>query len=338
MLVRRLRYWLRSATRQRQFREEMKLHITEIAAELEEQGWSRSDARVEARRRFGPPARVAEEVREVWVIEWLEHLKQDVSYAVRTFSKSPGFTAVAVLTLALGIGVNTAIFSVVNAVLLEPLPHPQPDRLMVLQAEFPALGLNALSPPEYLDFRQQNRSFEAVGAYTTGSGAYTTREVNIAAGERPLRARSISVDAQLLETLGMPPLEGRFFSDEETTLGISRGLAAPVAVLSNEFWQAAFQEEPVVGNKVHIGGRPHEIIGVMPPGVDVGDNRTEVWLPLGMVCPLSQSRTFHVLRVVGRLRPGVTVDSARSELDAFLADWSARMEAAGHVPTNHPSL
>ena len=128
------------------------------------------------------------------------------------------FTAVALLTLALGIGANTAIFSIVNGVILRPLDYPKPEQLMYLTTEFPALGLtrNPLSVQEHLEFRQINQSFAAVGAYRTMGGAYTTGEVNLTAGDRPLRVRSISVDAHLLNTLGVQPAQGRFFSEEET--------------------------------------------------------------------------------------------------------------------------
>src|SRR5688572_28404538 len=126
-----------------------------------------------------------------------ETFRQDVIRAARSLRRTPGFTAVALLTLALGIGANTAIFSVVNGVLLKPLAYPTPGQLMYLTTRFPAFGFDQfwVSPPEYMEFREINRSFAAVGAYTTG-------EVNLTAGERPLRARSAAVDEHLLAALG----------------------------------------------------------------------------------------------------------------------------------------
>ena len=112
-------------------------------------------------------------------------------------------------------------------------------------------------------------------------GAYTTGEVNLTAGDRPLRVRSISVDAHLLNTLGVQPAQGRFFSEEETDR--AGGLAPPLAILSYELWQTVFGGQPLVGQTVNVEGRPHEILGIMPSGIDVMDNRTAIWLPLGLL-------------------------------------------------------
>jgi putative ABC transport system permease protein len=247
------------------------------------------------------------------------------------------FTVVALLTLALGIGANTAIFSIVNGVILRPLAYPRPGQLMYLSSEFPVLRLtgSALSVQEYLEFRQINQSFANVGAYRTIGGAYTTGEVNLTAGDRPLRVRSISVDAQLLDTLGVQPAQGRFFNAEETDR--VRGLAPPLAILSSELWQTAFAGQPLIGHTLNIDGRPHEIIGIMPQGIDVMDNRTAIWLPLGLPTAIRQTRSFHILHVIGRLKDGVTAHAAQTELNAFLANWRERTGSSGHVPTNHPS-
>src|SRR5262245_14084949 len=270
-------------------------------------------------------------------ISFVEDLVQDLRCTIRSLTKSSGFTAVVVATLALGIGANAAIFTIVRGVLLRPLDYPRPDRLMYLTAESPATGgtRNALSAPEYAEFRQMNRSFAAVGAYATGGVAYTTGEVNLTAGDRPLRVRSISVDANLLKALSIPPERGRFFSDEETARWTGT-LPPPVAMLSHELWRTAFGERPLVGQKVEIEGRPHEIVGVMPPGADVMDNHTQVWLPLWLHPSMAQQRGAHVLYVVARRKDGVTAKAAQAELSAFLENWGDRVGAKGHVPTNRP--
>jgi hypothetical protein len=231
----------------------------------------------------------------------------DFRYALRQLRKNPGFTTVVVLTLALGIGACTTIFSIVNAVLLQPLDYPKPDQLMYLTAESPAIGgtRNALSAPEYTEFRQMNQSFAAVGAYSTGGPAYTTGEVNLTAGDRPLRVRSISVDAHLLEALSIQPEQGRFFSDEATARWTGT-LPPPIAILSHELWRTALGGRLFVGQKVEIEGRPHEVVGIMPPGADVMDNHTQVWLPLWLHPNTARQRGAHVLYVVARLREGVT--------------------------------
>src|SRR4029453_11322487 len=175
-----------------------------------------------------------------------------------------------------------------------------------------------------------------VGAYRTIGGAYTTGEVNLTAGDRPLRVRSISVDAQLLNTLGVQPAQGRFFSEEETDR--AGGLAPPLAILSSELWQTVFGEQPLIGQTLSVDGRPHEVIGIMPPSIDVMDNRTAIWLPLGLPAAIRQNRSFHILHVLGRLKFGVTAQAAQTELNAFLTNWGERTGLSGHGPTKQPSL
>src|SRR5262245_24401338 len=180
-------------------------------------------------------------------VNFVEDLVQDGRYTIRSLGKSPGFTGVVVATLALGIGVNAAIFTIVHGVLLRPLDYPKPEQLMYLTAESPVTGNtpNALSAPEYEEFRQMNRSFAEVGAYETGGAAYTTGEVNFATGDRPLRVRSISVDAHLLKALAIQPEQGRFFTDEETERWTGT-LPPPIAMLSPALWVTPFCQRPVV--------------------------------------------------------------------------------------------
>jgi predicted permease len=321
----------------RELDEELQFHIDERMRELMADGMTREGAAVEVARRFGNRLRLREESRDVKLMPWLDDLGRDVSHGLRTIRRTPVFTAVALLTLALGIGANTAIFSIVNGVILRPLDFPKPEQLMYLTTEFPALGLtgNPLSVQEYLEFRQMNQSFAGVGAYRTVGGAYTTGEVNVTAGNRPLRVRSISVDAHLLKTLGVQPAQGRIFSEEETDR--AGGLAPPLAILSSELWQTAFGGQPLIGQTLNVDGRPHEILGIMPPGIDVMDNRTAIWLPLGLPTAIRQDRSFHILHVIGRLKDGVTAQEAQTELNAFLENWGERTGSSGHVPSNRPT-
>jgi predicted permease len=166
-------------------------------------------------------------------------------------------------------------------------------------------------------------------------GAYTAGEVNLTAGGRAFRVRSISVDADLLNTLGVQPAQGRLFSEEETNRAGS--LAPPLAILSHELWQTAFGGQPVLGRAVNVDGRSHEILGIMPSGIDVMDHHTAIWLPLGLPAAIRQNRGFHSLHVVGRLKDGVTRQAAQTELDALLENWGERTGSSGHVPTNRPS-
>jgi predicted permease len=335
--IQRLRGALLPGRRDADLEHELRSHMEMAADDARRRGLDPDDASRAARIEAGGASQAMDALRDQRGLPWLDDLARDVRHGLRTLRRTPVFTAVALLTLALGIGANTAIFSIVNGVILRPLDYPKPEQLMYLTTEFPALGLtrNPLSVQEYLEFRQINQSFAAVGAYRTMGGAYTTGEVNVTAGNRPLRVRSISVDAHLLNTLGVQPAQGRFFSEEETDR--AGGLAPPLAILSYELWQTVFGKQPLVGQTVNVEGRPHEILGIMPSGIDVMDNHTAIWLPLGLPAAIRQNRGFHILHVIGRLKDGVTAQAAQTELNAFLENWGERTGSSGHVPTNRPS-
>ncbi len=317
--------------------QELRMHLELAAEDARRRGLNATDSARAARLKAGGSSQAMDALRDQRGVPWLDDLTRDAHHGVRMLRRTPVFTVVALLTLALGIGANTAIFSIVNGVILRPLDYPKPAQLMYLTTEFPALGLtgNALSVQEYLEFRQINQSFAMVGAYRTAGGAYTTGEVNLMAGDRPLRVRSISVDAHLLNTLGVHPAQGRFFSQEETDR--AGGLAPPLAILSSELWQTVFGGQPLIGQTLNVDGRRHEILGIMPAGIDVMDNRTAIWLPLGLPEAIRQNRGFHILHVIGRLKDGVTAQAAQTELNAFLENWGERTGSSGHVPTNRPA-
>jgi putative ABC transport system permease protein len=265
----------------------------------------------------------------------MDSLLQDLRHAARGLLRTPGFTIVTILTLALGIGANTAIFSIVNGVILRPLGYPQPGQLVFLTSRFPNMGFDEfwVSPPEFLEFREINQSFQAVGAYTTG-------EVNLMAGDRPRRVRSASVSDDLMTALGIPPAQGRLFAKGETDVSGPVGPPPPgvpppqpplVTILSHELWQSAFGGQPVLGRMIEVNGVPREVIGIMPPGADVMDSRTEIWLPVGINPANRQNRGSHFLYLVGRLKDGVTFAAAKAELDSLLSNWGERTGAKQHV-------
>ena len=338
--IRRLWGTLKRNPRDREMEEELRSHLELAAEDIRHRGGSTEDAMRAARLRVGSVPQAMEAMRDQRGLPWLDDLSRDIGHGLRTLWRTPLFTAVALITLALGIGANTAIFSIVNGVILRPLEYPKPEQLMYVTAEFPVRGLtaNPVSVPEYLEFRRINQSFASVGAYDAraAAGVYTTGEVNLTAGDRPLRVRSMAVDAYLFGTLGIQPAQGRFFTEQETAR--NTGLNEPVAILSHELWQTRLRGEPLIGKTVHVDGRPHEILGIMPPGVDLMDNRTEIWLPLGLPSDIRQGRTFHILHVIGRLKEGVTPEAARAELNALLENWGERTGASGHVPTNRPTI
>jgi predicted permease len=263
-----------------------------------------------------------------------DNLRQDLRLAVRSLLRAPAFAAVTILTLALGIGANTAIFSIVNGVILRPLGYPKPEQLMYLTTQFPAFGFDQfwVSPPEYFEFREMNQSFSAVGAYTTG-------EVNLTAGDRPMRVRSAGVDDSLLTALGIQPIAGRLFNKGEADItgpppapGAPPVPLPPYVILSYELWQRAFGgQQGIVGQTVQVNGLAREVIGIMPPGADVMDNRTEIWTPLGLNPGQRQNRGSHFLYLVGRLKDGVTPQAAQTELNALIQNWGERTGVKNHV-------
>src|SRR5262245_7363503 len=257
----------------------------------------------------------------------LDSLRQDLRHTVRGLLRVPGFTVVTILTLALGIGANTAIFSIVNGVILRPLGYDKPEQLMYFTTQFPAMGFDLfwVSPPEYFEFREINQSFADVGAYTTG-------EANLTAGDRPLRVRTASVDDGLFRALGIPAESGRLFAKGEADAsGPPPQPGAPpvfpplIAVLSHELWMSAFGGRPMVGQTIEVNGLRREVLGILPPGADVMDSRPEIWLPLAVNPGNRQNRGNHFLYLIGRLKDGVTAAQAQTELTALQQNWGERV-------------
>jgi putative ABC transport system permease protein len=206
---------------------------------------------------------------------------------------------------------------------------------MYFTTQFPAMGFPHfwVSPPEYMEFQQFNRSFSDVGAYATG-------ESNITAGDRPLRVKAAFVDDHLLKVLGVQTVQGRLFGPRETEQsgpppapGQPAPPDPPIAILSYELWQTAFGGQPIVGHTVYVDDRPNEVIGIMAPGTDVMDNKTEIWLPLGLNPANTRNRATHFLFLIGRLKNGVTAASAQQELDMLIRTWGDRtgLPQSAHV-------
>ncbi len=245
-------------------------------------------------------------------------------YALRTLVKSPAYAAITILTLALGIGANTAIFSVVNGVMLKPLPYPRSERLLFLSSTFPNLGFDRfwISVPEWAEFKERNQSFQRVGGYREGA-------VNLGTPERPRRVNSMVVTPELLDVLGVPALRGRLFTDDDSRPG-----AEDVSIVSYATWRADFGgDEGLVGRVVQIDGTPTRIVGIMPPGYDVHDERVEIYRPL-TIDPKTfpNSRGGHFLMLIGRLKDGVTAQQAQADLDTMLVQWRT-LSGNKHSPT-----
>src|SRR6185369_2379345 len=249
----------------------------------------------------------------------MDSFARDLRHAVRNLLRTPGFAVITVFTLALGIGANTAIFSVVNAVILRPLGYPRPERLVYISSQFPQMGFDQfwISPPEFLEFQERTKSFSSVGAFTTG-------QANLTAPDRPRRLISGIASADLFKVLGVNARYGRTFDDAET-----RPNGPPVAMLSHEVWQSSFGgRADVLNTPVEVNGIRRTIVGIMPPRFDVADQHVEVWLPLVVNPANRQNRGNHYLYLIGRLADGATLASAKAELDTLLEGWPTSIARA----------
>ena len=237
---------------------------------------------------------------------------QDLRFGLRMLLKKPGFTLIAVLTMALGIGANTAIFSVVNAVLLNPLPFAEPERLIRIYGHFIATSQDNMSAsvPEFTDYREQTQSFEQIAGYDDFSANLTPTQ-----GE-PERVEALAVTPELFSVLKVTPQAGRVFLPEEAQDGHD-----DVVLISDELWRRRFGADPnIVGQKVLVNGRNNIVIGIMPPGFAF-PQRTELWKPLWFPAELydQQRRGSRGIEVIGRLQPGVSLSAAQVEMDNLAA-------------------
>src|SRR5487761_1608350 len=238
-------------------------------------------------------------------------LLQDLRYGVRMLAKSPGFTAIAVLTLALGIGANTALFSVVNGVLLNPLPYPQPNRLVALYSSVANFQQSSISYPNFLDWQRDNRSFASLAAYRSDN-------FNLTGAGVPERVRVEMVSANFFEALGVQPVLGRAFTAQD-----DHGGAAPVALLSEGFWKRKFGGEgQIVGQAINLNGTSYTVIGIIPANFYFSGNNfrlSDVYAPIGQwTDPTFLDRRVSMgMDAVGRLKDGVTLAQARADMNGI---------------------
>ncbi len=243
----------------------------------------------------------------------MQSLWQDVRYGLRVLVRSPGFTAIAVVTLALGIGANTALFSVVSGVLLDPLPFPDPDRLYAVYTRTPTFGTSSVSYLNFLDWQKDNRVF-------SGLGAYRSDDFNLTGSGEAERLQACMVSAELFPLLGVKPVLGRTFLPEEDRPG-----AGPVVVIGEGLWKRKFgMARDVPGRSVTLNGKSHTIVGVAPAGFTVADD-ADVYVPIGQWTDetFRDRRVSMGMRVVGRLKPGRTPEEARADVDRIGRDLEA---------------
>jgi putative ABC transport system permease protein len=316
--LRSLRLRVRALVRQRgleqDLQDEMAFHLAMREDQLRASGDARAD--VEARRRFGSTARIREDLRDTWAVApVLSGFVQDLRYALRTLGRSPGFAVVVAVTLGLGIGINTATFSIINAALIKPLGFADPDRLIAIQEQIVGYEFDEgpFSPPDFLGLQRDQQSFSGIGAFLNLS-------LELSEGEQPVRVDAAKVSWSLFPLLGVPPLHGRTFSPDEDRPG------ADVAVLSWPLWQARFGGDPtVVGTSISLDRRPYTVIGVMPAAFEfprrgpmLNNKPADVWVPMAFTDLQTQAHGNEFNHnVVGRLKPGVTLAQARAELAAL---------------------
>jgi len=320
-LGRRLLMLFRRSQFDRDLEEEMRLHREMREQEQIEAGVAPEEARYAARRRFGNEIVLREESREMWGWSWLENIWQDVRYGFRMSVKNPGFTTVAVLTLALGIGANIAVFSVVNTILLRPLPFRDPQQLTWLASGRKLLaserGIGGLSSVTYTvaayeEFQRHNQSFEDVTSYNPFLG---NSEYTLTGRGDPQPVAGVMVGGNFFQTLGVQPALGRLFSPEECQKG-----GRPAVLLSQPFWQRQFGGDPsVVGQAITLSKQSVTVVGVLPSTFDFGSVfspglKMDVYVPAVMDDIRGWGNT---LALVARLKPGVTVAQAQAEADVL---------------------
>ncbi len=302
---------------ERDLEDELSFHLAMREAKQAESGMPSDEAHYAARRQFGNQTLMKEATRDMWTFTWLETIWQDLRYAGRGFQRNPVFTAVAIITLALGIGANTAIFSVVNAVLLRPLPYKDADRLVVILH----YGDGPVAPANFIDWRRQNHVFQRMGA-----AEYWTP--NLTGVDRPERLRALHVTADVLPLLGVQPLLGRVFLPEEDQRGREHEI-----ILSFRVWRRRFGgDAKIIGQSITLDGKKYTVIGVMPRSFKFAPfwaTKAELWAPLSLT-DRAADRDGNSLRVFARLKPGVTLEQARAEM----ATITGRLEKQ-YPGTNH---
>ena len=293
----------------REVDDELRFHVDREISENIARGMTPDAARTAALRAFGGVQRYKEEVRDEHGLVLLDQLRQDLAYTARAALRGPGFTAVVILTLALGVGATTAIFSVVRGVLLRELPFGTPDRLVRLWAANPTDNTlrGALSSPDLDDWRLLGTPFDRMAAYST-----LPTGLALVDGGEPVRLQTAFVSADFFSTLGVGALVGRTFLPTEHVEGADR-----VVVLSHRLWATRYgSSRDIVGKPLRLNDEPFAVVGVMPPEVRFPDRDTEIWTPLTVVpaTGIPRVRGARWLNVVARLAPGVTIERARTDM------------------------
>jgi putative ABC transport system permease protein len=308
-LARRLLALFRARRLEDELHGEVEAHLEMAERDGIAAGLSPADARLDARRRFGSIERMKEEHRDRRSVRWMDTLVRDFRYGLLLLKRDPGFALVAISVMAIGIGANTAMFSLMDAVLLKPLPYPRPERIVrVLEAPTPT-SRNGISTLDFVDWKRLSRSFEALSA---------VRGLNVAlTGDAdPARLPGTLVSADYFDVFGVKAALGRTFLPGEDQPGADR-----VVILSDAAWRARFGGDPAILNRhIMLDAEPHEVVGILPAGSFDRDTAS-FWKPI-VFTPEQQTRDYHWFGAVGRLRPDVTLEQARAEMRSVSASLS----------------
>ena len=330
----RLRAALRRGELEQDFRDEMAFHVAMRQAQLGNAG--AADAGAEARRRFGNSTRIAEDLHDRWALApRLATVVQDGRYTLRVLRRHRAFALVVILTLGVGIGINTATFSIVNAVLLRPLGFPEPERLVALEEHLAGFGFGGapMSPPDFLDVQREQQSFESVAAYRTIA-------LELSGAGEPVLLAAARVSADFFTVLGAAPHLGRSFTLDEERPGVDR------TVLSWRLWRTRFGGDPgIIGRAITLDRRPYTVVGIMPPdfefprrGPQINNTPADLWVPLAFTDVQRQARgNEFTYSAIARLRRGVSLEQARAELGALTGRINERfppgLRSAGFAVT-----
>jgi hypothetical protein len=332
-VLNRLKALLYRKRQEQDLNDEVAAHLRMDAQERIDAGYTPEEARRAAQRDFGNILQATEATRSTWGWTMLDQCSQDTRYSIRNLGRAPGFTVVTILTLALGIGANTAIFSIVNAALLRPLPYPDANRLVSVFSLNPSLNsdLSPVAPGDFRDWREQATSFERLAAYAGGGG-----DISFWLEERPESINAARVTWDFFETMGIAPLLGRGFEQSVELVPAN----STSVVLSHRLWLSRFGgDRNIVGRQIKTPTGAATVVGVMPPAFRFPPN-AEVWVPIGC-CGEIDRRATRYWRTVGRLRDGVSIPAAQAEIETIaerLAElyprenrnWSARI-----IPFDH---
>ena len=292
----------------RELDRELRFHIIERSDELRSEGMSEDEAMRAAQAQFGNYVLERERTRDMVISRWMDTVLRNLRYSFRTLSKSPGYALTVVLTLALGIGANSAVFSAIDAVLLKPLPFPDGDQLVSLESRSPKLQAPLLAPIRLEEWNRMNTTFQAISGYYVEDDSETS-------GELPERLRSALTAPRFLQVFGVAPELGRDFSPAEEHFGGPNAL-----LISHRLWQRRFGGNAnVIGKSLRVSGYSLTIVGVLPASFLFEDRDVDLWWASAPDAPFAQRRDLTWFKAIGRLKPGVTIAQARSNLAAVQA-------------------